>query len=203
MLTKTDLPTFLLSDTDVHVSKTGVWAYAGSSPGSWTIPPATPSPRATDSQTYFIKVRATAGPLTINRSNADFFAYGAAPVVSITLQPGQSVMLTPGGPNMWDVSFLSPTVVTPLVTTSATTLALDRGAVLHVYSGGAASTWTLPALANNTGLTYRIKNRGAGTVTLQRAGTDQLYDTAAVNSISVGPGASATVINDGTYWLVL
>lgn len=112
MLTRNDLPTFLLSDTDTHVSKTGTWIYAGGGAGSWTISPAMPSPRAADSQTYIIKVRGTAGALTLNRSNADVFAYGGVTPTSITLQPGQTVILTPAGANVWEVLFAGPTVLT-------------------------------------------------------------------------------------------
>lgn len=201
MLTKNDLPVFLIVDTDAHISKAGVWVYAGTSAGSWTVPPALPSPRALDSQTYFVKVRATAGPLTLNRSNADTFAYGPSSPTSITVQPGQAVLLTPGTSNVWDVSFLTPTAVNTVSVQAGATVTLARSASVYV-NNGAATTWTLPALANNTGLTYRIKNRGSGAITLQRAGTDQLYDTAAVNSITIAAGASTTVINDGTFWVV-
>lgn len=85
---------------------------------------------------------------------------------------------------------------------NSATRTLSRDASVYV-NGGGITTWTLPALSNNTRLTYRIKNRGSGVITPQRAGTDQLYDTAVVTSISVASGASVTVINDGTCWLVL
>jgi len=202
MLTRTDLPTFLLSDTDTHISKTGVWVYAGGSAGSWTIAPAQPSPRATDSQTYFVKVRATAGPLTVGRSNADTFAYGSTNPISVTIQPGQTAMFTPGPSNVWEVAFLTPTAISTSTVSAAGTLTLDRNASLFVFTG-TTTTWTLPALATNVGLTYRIKNRGSGDITLQRAGSDQLYTTAAVTSITIAAGASAAIINDGTYWDVL
>lgn len=105
-ITRADLPAFLISDVDAHVTKTGVWVYVGGGAGSWTIAPASPVPRATDSQTYFIKVRASAGALTLNRSNADTFAHGAGNPTSITLQPGQSALLVPISGAVWEVLFL-------------------------------------------------------------------------------------------------
>jgi len=74
---------------------------------------------------------------------------------------------------------------------------------LNVLTGTTARTFTLPAVSGNTSVELVFKNRSTQTLTVQRAGSDQLYDTAAVNSISVAAGASARVINDGTYWLVI
>jgi len=202
MLTRSDLPAFFISDTDAHISKAGIWVYVGGGAASWTIAPAGPSPRATDAQTYFIKVRASAGPLTINRSNADTFAHGTTNPTSITIQPGHSVLLVPSTPIAWEVLYLSPTITNAVSVFAGSTHTLDRNASVRVHNG-AATTWTLPALANNTGLTYQIKNRGTDAITLQRAGTDQIYDTSAVTSISIQPGGSVTIINDGTFWLVL
>lgn len=107
MFTRTDLPTFLIADIDAHISRTGVWVYAGTGVAAWTIAPAAPTPRAPDSQSYFIKVRGNAGALTINRSNADNFAHGTGLVSSITLQPGQSALIVPSAPNIWEVLFLA------------------------------------------------------------------------------------------------
>ena len=68
---------------------------------------------------------------------------------------------------------------------------------------GTTSTWTLPAVSGNTSCGFWIKNRGSGTITLQRAGSDNLYDTTTQTSISITAGQGAYIFNDGTYWLVM
>jgi len=201
-LHKNDLPVWVTTDTDAHVSKAGRWVYAGTSAGAWTIAPAAPAPRSGDAGWYWISVRGTAAPLTLNRSNSDVFNAAGGSLASITIQPGQSVLLVPAGTAAWEVHGWQPSLAQSVNVSSAATLTLARDASVYVFSGS-TTTWTLPALANNTGLTYRIKNRGTGAITLQRAGTDQLYDTAAQTSISIAAGGQATIINDGTYWLVL
>jgi hypothetical protein len=80
-----------------------------------------------------------------------------------------------------------------------TTLTADD--YLNVLTGTIARTFTLPALAGNTGVEMVFKNRSTQILTIQRAGTDQIYDTGAVSSFTVAAGATAQVINDGTYWL--
>lgn len=72
---------------------------------------------------------------------------------------------------------------------------------LNVFSGSSAATWTLPSVSGDTGRIIRIKNRGSATLTVQRAGSDQLYTTSAVTSTTVAAGASLTLICDGTYWV--
>lgn len=73
---------------------------------------------------------------------------------------------------------------------------------VNVFTGSTA-TWTLPAIAGNPGMEVIIKNRGSGNLTVQRAGTDQIYNTSLVTSITIAAGAAARLINDETYWLVL
>lgn len=200
LLHKNDLPAWVTTDTDAHVSKSGRWVYAGTSAGSWTIAPASPTPRSGDSGWYWISVRGTAAPLTLGRSNADTFNAAAGSLTSITIQPGQSVLLVPSGGAAWEVHGWQPSLAQSVNVSAAATLTLARDASVYVFTG-TTTTWTLPALASNTGLTYQIKNRGSGAITLQRAGSDNLYDTATQTSITIAAGASATIINDGTYWL--
>lgn len=72
---------------------------------------------------------------------------------------------------------------------------------LNVFTGSSAVTWTLPAVAGNTGRFIRIKNRGSATLTISRAGSDQIYSTAANTTVTVAAGVALLLINDGTYWL--
>jgi hypothetical protein len=201
---KNDLPVWVTTDTDAHVSKVGRWVYAGTSAGSWVIAPASPTPRSGDAAWYWISVRGTAAPLTLNRTNADTFNAAGGSLTSITIQPGQSVLLVPSGGAAWEVHGWTPSLAQSVLVSAAATLTMARDASVYVCSATSGTpTWTLPALANNTGLTYRIKNRGSVSLTVQRAGSDNLYDTTTQTSITVAAGASATIINDGTYWLSL
>ena len=84
---------------------------------------------------------------------------------------------------------------------SGTTLTLTDGGV-YVFTGSSGTTWTLPELSRENDIAYFIKNRGSATITLQRAGSDELYNTAAVTSISITAGQAALITNDGTYWIV-
>jgi hypothetical protein len=88
-----------------------------------------------------------------------------------------------------------------VTTSSATTLTLTTSSSAYVYTGSSAATWTLPAISGNTGLRFNFKNRGTATLTVQRAGTDQIYVESAINTLILGPGASGQVLNDGTYWV--
>lgn len=89
-----------------------------------------------------------------------------------------------------------------VTTSSASTLTLDATALYWVFTG-TTTTWTLPAVASHTGWTLFIKNRGSGNMTLQRAGSDNLYDTTTQTSITVAAGDPLLrVFCDGTYWIV-
>lgn len=86
------------------------------------------------------------------------------------------------------------------VESSAATLTL---AALDDYVfNGTTTTWTLPVLASSQGIHYHIKNAGSGAITLQRAGADQLYDAAAVTSISIAAGAAKTIVARASFWYV-
>src|SRR5574342_216084 len=72
---------------------------------------------------------------------------------------------------------------------------------LYVATGTTA-TYTLPDRNAYLGVVYFIKNAGSGDLTVQRAGSDQLYDTSAVNSVII-PAGSARIISAGSnYWYV-
>ena len=86
---------------------------------------------------------------------------------------------------------------------SATTQTLDFTAAMWSFTGSTATTWTLPTLSTSIGNEYLIKNRGSADITLQRAGSDNLYTTTAATSITITPGNSARIVNDGGYWSVL
>lgn len=105
----------------------------------------------------------------------------------------------------------SPVITTPTITAphfktsvqTGTTLTLDNTASIWIFSGTTAATWTLPAITGNTDLFYSIKNRGTVTVTITRAGSDNLYTTASVTTLVVNPGEAYQLSNDGSFWNVL
>lgn len=86
---------------------------------------------------------------------------------------------------------------------AATSLTLDLTAVVWVFSGTSSTTWTLPTLSGNTDLVYKIKNRGTSTITLARAGSDNLYTSSSVTTLVINPGEAYEIVNDGTYWVIL
>jgi len=92
-----------------------------------------------------------------------------------------------------------------LVTSSAATLTLSHD-VDYVFTG-TTTTWTLPAV--NASVTGRanaiiIKNRGTGNITLNtNGGSNVLFTTSLVNTLTISVGDSVTLISDGTYFNVI
>lgn len=85
---------------------------------------------------------------------------------------------------------------------SAGTFSIDGTASHYVFSG-TTSTWTLPVAASSTNMTIYIKNRGSGNITLNsNSGGNDIYDTSAVNTLTITPGSSVSLSNDGTYFNV-
>jgi hypothetical protein len=72
----------------------------------------------------------------------------------------------------------------------------------YVFTG-TTTTWTLPGITGNENRVYYIKNRGSGSITINsNAGANEIYNTSAVNTITVPAGGSCMLQNDGTYFLV-
>lgn len=89
-------------------------------------------------------------------------------------------------------------------TDSTSALALDKTSTIWIYTGSVATTWTLPLLSGNTDLFYIIKNRGSDNITLQREpvpGTDRIYYTSSVTSITIAPGEGYIISSDGSYFI--
>lgn len=95
-------------------------------------------------------------------------------------------------------------MVMPAVTSSAGTLTLAN-AQEYIFTG-TTSTWTLPALGVGTAsaaVIYNIKNAGSGDITLNSsAGGNDIYDTSAVNTITIPAGAARRLVGNGTAWYV-
>jgi hypothetical protein len=90
---------------------------------------------------------------------------------------------------------------TPIVT-SASTITYDVANYWYVHNG-TTCTATLPPVAGNDRVDFVVFNRGSGAVTLQRAGSDNLYTTSGTaTSTTIAAGSWACVYCDGTYWCV-
>lgn len=85
------------------------------------------------------------------------------------------------------------------VTASSTNASLDQD-VLYVYTGSGGHTFTLPAISTTFSRFFWVKNRGSGNVTVSRSGSDQIYDSSAVNTKVVTPGQAFSFQNDASFW---
>lgn len=118
--------------------------------------------------------------------------------------PGFLASLNPSelaGMAYGNASYYMQNDYTLAVAVSSAAQTLTATPKLNVFTGSSAVTWTLPAVAGNTGRFIRIKNRGSATLTISRAGSDQIYSTAANTTVTVAAGVALLLINDGTYWL--
>jgi len=89
-----------------------------------------------------------------------------------------------------------------LVKTSASIIGFDRGG-RYVFTG-TTTTATLKAGANTAvGTLYTCKNRGSGSVTVETtAAANEIYDTAATNTMTILAGGTLTLYWDGTFFNV-
>lgn len=78
---------------------------------------------------------------------------------------------------------------------------LGNGSI-PIYTGSGGNTFTLPALSTHPGKTYFIKNAGSGNLTVARAGSDNLWDTSSVTSITLAAGAAAIISAGSSFWYV-
>lgn len=78
---------------------------------------------------------------------------------------------------------------------------LGNGSIV-IYSGSGGNTFTLPSLAAHPGKTYFIKNIGSGSVTIARAGSDNIYTTSSVTSFAIAAGAANIVSAASSFWVV-
>lgn len=81
---------------------------------------------------------------------------------------------------------------------------LDSNTTDRLTYTGSGNVWTAAPVSGNAGKAHRISNRGSGSITLNRAGADNLYvlGTGVATSATISAGQQATMENDGTYWVV-
>jgi hypothetical protein len=85
-------------------------------------------------------------------------------------------------------------------TTSSTSVTMDVANTFTAYTGSSPSTFTLPALSGNSNKVLIIKNNGSATVTVQRAGSDEIWTNTSVTSVAIPVGASRAFGSIGGYW---
>jgi hypothetical protein len=101
--------------------------------------------------------------------------------------------------NHWAVKSLSPGIGL-VQESSAGTLTLAT-ATDYVFNG-TTTTWTLPILNSNQGRRFHIKNAGSGNITLNRGGSDNIYDASSVTSLTITPGQARILIAGSSFWYV-
>lgn len=73
----------------------------------------------------------------------------------------------------------------------------------HYVFTGSTSSWTLPAVSGTANVIYYIKNRGSGNITVgTTAAANEIYDSAATNTLVISAGAAVVLFSDGTYYNV-
>lgn len=99
-----------------------------------------------------------------------------------------------------DVNYFAGVAMSLNEQTGSVTLSNASG--INIYTGTGGSTWTLPALATHPGKFIFIKNAGSGNLTVQRAGSDNIYETSSVTSITIAAGASRMFAAGSAFWYV-
>jgi hypothetical protein len=208
------LPTYVIASTALELTSPGTFVVATNSGAvTATLPVRSQSLASTgyprvgpEVNVYQIIVLSTAKPVTIQRNavGADTFHYaGVTTATSIVVMPGETVTIIDDG-GYWLPIFgqTSPPRYRRFSITGAATATLDRSASAWVGTATSGTpVWTLPAVADNAGMELVLKNRGTVSITVQRAGSDNIYDTGIVVSVTLAAGASMQLLCDGTYWL--
>jgi len=123
-------------------------------------------------------------------------AFYISPYDSITsLATGGAYNITSDG-TRWNLKSASPGIGLVLEGSGNITLAT---ATDYVFNGSTA-TYTLPSLNANQGRKYFIKNAGSGNLTISRSGSDNIYDTSSVTSLTVAAGSSVILVAGQSFW---
>ncbi|HEU4574616.1 MAG TPA: hypothetical protein VFS36_06400 [Chitinophagaceae bacterium] len=86
---------------------------------------------------------------------------------------------------------------------SGTLTISNTNTFLQIFNGSTPATWTLPDRTASASRSLHIKNAGTANLTIQRAGTDQIFTNAAVNSFTLTPGQSVQLTSVNSYWTAL
>jgi hypothetical protein len=127
--------------------------------------------------------------------------------VKITTGAGASKMLISDANGGATWSYNAGTTSTK---TGAYTILLSDKYVFYSSAATGIATFTLPAATSNEGKEIIIKNKSAYTLTVQRAGSETIFQenstgNSAATSITLGIDASnnwVKLVSDGTQWVV-
>ncbi|OZF24606.1 hypothetical protein CH296_28255 [Rhodococcus sp. 14-2496-1d] len=203
MYNDTRKPIMSTRTTD-YITESRPYFYVGAAAATWYLPARTllPPLRRSERPVFVVTCEPGAGPLTISGTDANF-SYGPSASTTITLMPGESVMIHDDG-GFWIASFMPTASLYRRVASAQTGAAvtLTRAASVWPFTGTAASAWTLPAVSLNRGMEYLIHNRGTASITLAPNGSDTINTGAVtVPSVIIAPGQSMRVFNDGSTWV--
>lgn len=70
----------------------------------------------------------------------------------------------------------------------------------HNIFTGTTATWFLQPLVESRGAILFIKNAGSGNLTLDAAGSDQIYDTSAAGTLVIPAGTSRILVAGTSFW---
>lgn len=87
--------------------------------------------------------------------------------------------------------------------TAATTLTLNVPERTYIFDGSSDAVWTCAALAGNTNLRLWIKHCGTAKLTVQKSGSDRLFDFEPVEFIELFQGDKKCLVWDGEHIQVL
>jgi hypothetical protein len=142
------------------------------------------------------------GQPTVTATNAVTYSNFTATlgIVGAPIAGTNMTLTTPYALHANDVSYMEGVAMGLNEQNSSITLA---DPTINIYNGSGGDTWTLPALAANPGKVYYIKNAGGGDLTVQRAGSDNIYTTSSVTSFTIAAGASKKIVGGTSFWYVL
>ena len=100
----------------------------------------------------------------------------------------------------WQLLSAVPPINSVLVT-SGSTANIGGGPVHYIFTGSTA-TWTLPTNSAYNGVILYMKNAGSGNITLNASGSDTIYDTSSVTTITITPGTSRMIVSINGVWYV-
>ena len=94
-------------------------------------------------------------------------------------------------------------VMETVITSSATSLNLVSGNSTYVFTGSAPTTWSLLPINSSINEMLILESRGSAPITLTTVGGDHIWLGGSITSMTIAPGGSLMLVNDGTYWNAL
>lgn len=114
-------------------------------------------------------------------------------------EEGDAVTIQVQGGNWWSILSL---VRNPNLYEIGSAITMGSGlGYNYSFTGSSAITWTLPLLTYfQRTIPFTVKNVGTATLTINAGGSDHIFTTSSVTSITVAAGASVKLYPGPTYW---